>query len=274
MTSGPGDPVQLAHQPFCETLRVFGRFGDNDQVLFYRVLLAAAKQDAAGNWVADGPPEDVVDPLNNQKWNEAERVWKWQVLGPDPATHAYRNVDREPEADWFEHELKVTWNSANKTDGYYLLKIVPCDEQGTPTGLGYELPVLRTDNTLPQAELTVQNPLPDAKCGSLTLRADRELTFAVTAYSPAGHILEYQLLGNRGLTARAAGDAVTGARPAGAKWNGVYQAPTVFTVNADASGCSAVAYNFELMVQGAATNGYSSWLYSRRVWKQTNLVVY
>ena len=279
-TSGLGDPIALSHQPFCYTLRIFGLFGTLDNVLRYKVQVTPSTKDSATDaWVsATGEWEDVMDPLNNQHWDDTERRWDWRALGPDPVTHIYTSIDLEPEADWFEHALKVTWNSANKPDGYYLLKIIPCDLQGNPMldaqgkRIEYPLPVLRVDNTLPEVALAVKSPTP-TECGALTLPTDRKLTFSVTAYSAAGHILWYTLNGERGLHDESAGVTLERTREGKPTWTGAFDQDEVFTVAPRTNSCPAMAYNFELLVQGSATNCYASELESRRVWRETNLIV-
>jgi hypothetical protein len=297
-TSGPGDPVTLSHQPLCETLRIFGLFGSSDNVAHYKVQMTQATKDSmTGNWIPAGEWEDVTDPLNNQQWNAVTKRWDWTVLGPDPVTHLYLNIDYEPEADWFEHALKVTWNSANKPDGYYLLKIVPYDVSGNqlPASLDYQLPVLCVDNSLPKFALAVTSPPPN-ECGGLTLPANpanRKIIFSVTAYSLAGHILWCVLEGHRGLNSDEAGDT-TGTIPGGTLgeipwgnhrigefnrteatqgWIGTLNSSLTFNVDPNVNGCSAMAYNFKWWVQGSATNGYSSELTSRNRRAETNLVV-
>jgi hypothetical protein len=274
-TSEGKNPVQFSHQPFCETLRIFGLFGTGDKVGYYKVKVSPAKKDpVTDNWTsATGEWEDVVDPLNNLQWHDVMKRWEWRVLGPDPVTHLYTNIDVQPEADWFEHALKVTWNSANKPDGYYLLKVVPCDVNGHPLSTPPDLPVLCIDNTLPEAGLSVSSPIPTG-CGVLTLPANREVHFTVTAYSASGNMFEYALEGYRGLNDESAGSGIDSVRsPVDQNWTGVLNEDRTFAVAQDNSGCTVMAYSFRLMVQGSATNGYSSLLESRRVWRETNLVV-
>ena len=277
-TSKGGEPIQIAqlsHQPFCETLRIFGLFGTDDQVEYYKVKVTPAKKDSVtGTWIsATGEWEDVVDPLNNLEWDEVKKRWEPQVLGPDPEKHMYWNIPYKAEADWFEYALRVTWNSANKPDGYYLLKIVPCNDQGVSSGHAeYILQVLRVDNTLPQAALVVKSPAP-TECGGLTLPADGKITFSVTAYSAAGHIDSYTLSGKRGLHDDSAGGDIKRTRGGDLIWTGVFNQEEVFTVDTTNNSCPVMAYHFQLIVQGSATNGYSTTLDARKVWQEMNLVV-
>ena len=269
-TSQTTDPVPgISHQPFCDTLRVFGLFAAAPPVATYQVQIADADENhATGTW------EDINDPLVNLKWNDTDKRWDAQVLGPDPVTKLYQNIDTQPEADWMEHALKFTFNSANKPDGFYALQIVGYDVTGALVGT-FEMPVVRVANTLPEISVAAVQPQP-TECGILQL-PDQKITFSLTAYDPEGHVLYCQLSGNRGTDAASAGATVVVNRPdPTTTWNGLLAQDENFAVDplpSNLVNCPAVAYNFEFMVQGAGTNCYAATLESQRQWRQTNLVV-
>lgn len=282
----------FSHQPFCGILRIFGVFATKaKQYQYYRIQVAPAVQDqVTGDWVASQDStawEDVTDPLNNLQWNDAKKCWDWQVLGPTPDTLVYRNIDIKPEAAWCEHTLKLTWNSANKPDGYYALRIIPCEANGDfekdPQGnvVSRLMPVLRVDNSLPTANLQAESA---GTCGNVTLGSDRKITFQVTADSPYGHILWTRLYGYRGKSGEQAGidpgcyPLEKDRKDTSQNWDWVSPQYEEFTVDkqhptSDLPFCSTMAYHFDLWVQGSATNGYDSELESRRVYKNVNLII-
>ncbi len=265
-TSQDGDPIHLSEQPFCETLRVFGLFAAAPPVTTYQVQVAEADENGrTGAW------ENVTDALANLKWNVAERRWDPVGLGPHPGTGRYRNIDIEPEADWHEHALKFTWNSANKPDGYYALQIIGYDEADAVVGT-YQMPVVRVDNTPPEARIDAPGV---GDCGYLELPDDRQIEFRVTAHDPSGHILKYEISWTRGKLPVGPVFTHVVARPTD-HWEGVLDAD-VSLVMAELppvlADCGVLAYNFELHVQGSATNCYSPELISQQVKKEVNLAI-
>lgn len=270
-TSQTGDPVTVSHQPFGGTLRIFGLFAAAPAVTSYEVQIAEAT--AAG--AVTGTWRNVTDPLVNRKWNNTTNQWDNLTLGPDPVTKRYTNIDVEPEIDWHEHALKVTWHSGNEPDGYYALRLIGYDAAGNPVGAAHQMPVMRIDNSVPNVDIDVLGSV--TTCGALTLPANRKLQFEVTAADSAGHVLSYTLSATRGKIAQSAGSSIVVNRPSPtATWTGVTNHTETFTVNTltgALSGCSTLAYNVEFVVQGAATDGYSTALAAQRVRKEMNLVV-
>lgn len=273
-TSKPGDPVGgISHQPFCGTLRIFGLFAAAPPIATYKVQIATADEDTVlGAW------QDVADPIHNRKWNDVAHKWDAMVLGPDPVTGRYQNIDTQPEADWHEHALKVTWNSSNVANGYYVLRVVGYDASNTEVGT-FQMPIIRTDNSLPEIDLEVIGSSAGAvtKCGVVQLGPDRKIKFRVTGYDAEGHVKRYWLSGTRGKVAVSAGATIQEIRPsAAAGWMGVKDKLVEFTASAlpaDLSGCPAVAYNYELHVRGLGTDGYSSEPVSQWSRRESNLVV-
>lgn len=275
-TAQPGDPAPIAgvsHQPFCGTLRIFGLFAEAPPVATYKVQIADADEfGATGAW------NDLTDPLTNRKWNGTLNKWEPLNLGPDPLTGKYQNIDTQPEADWHEHALKATWNSANYPNGYYALRVVGYDASNTEIG-AFEMPVLRVDNSVPEAKLEVIGTSAGGvtPCGALQLGADRAIEFKVTASDPEGHVKQYWLSGTRGKEATSAGATITETRPSpAANWTGVNDTSVSFTVSAlpiSLIVCSMLAYNFELHVWGLSTDGYNVTPGSQRAKRETNLVV-
>jgi len=278
----------LKHQPFCGRLRISGNFGKTDDVKYYKMQVASAVQDKA-NWVV--PPkeakgwEDLNDPLYNQVWTgDKDNPWLWRMLGPTTLTNVYTNVDND--SNWIERELKITWNSANKPDGYYALRIVPCNEDGSYKDgdfVAYPLPVLRVDNSLPGKPgegLKVNLPTTSI-CGALNLPIDpdsyEKINFEVTTDSPAGHILWTRLYGYRGIGSNnSAGETIEKKKDDDKNWEWDAKQFEDFKVNSQTS-CRNMAYNFQLAIQGSATdgstNGYNSYSEDRRVYSNVNLII-
>ena len=297
-TSREHDPVAISHQPFCGVLRIHGFFAAVDNVQYYIVQVAPADENGpTGEWT------DVIDSLYNNQKNQAtggwEPVWLGPTRVPDPVTpgkycYVYRNIDIDDERNWLEHALKVAWNTADPKlypDGYYALRIVPChddkgnydrDVHGNPK-VAYPMPVLRVDNSIPEAVLQVdwervpQDNAKDKDCGLLKLGTDRNIPFKVKAYSPAGHILWYDLSATRGVQGSSAGNVIKKERGFdNPNWDlGPDQSET-FSV-ATTNGCKAgMAYHFLLRVQGSATNGYYGYYTEseyQRAYSNVNLVV-
>ncbi|HEY9602238.1 MAG TPA: hypothetical protein V6C85_11545 [Allocoleopsis sp.] len=281
----------IRHQPFCGTLRIFGLFADSLSVASYEVQISEADENKSkNNW------QNITDPLHNYKWNSVKKQWEHQVLGPDPTTNRYRNIDTDPEADWHEHALKVTWNTANVPDGYYALRIIGYDAAGHKVSQEdeeskekeMERLLIRVYNKLPEVSiLALSSPTGSvSKCGAVKLGTgdNRKITFQITAYDSAGHLLEYWIDGTRGQppqpgqSPNPAGSTVLKARSAAEDlFYGIKDGTMDFPVTPlpkELAGCSsALAYNFELYVQGSATDGYDTQLMSRRVKLDTNLVV-
>ncbi len=273
VTSQTGDPITVSHQPFCGNLRIFGLFAEAPPIDTYKVQIATADEDGVlGSW------QDVADPLHNRKWNGTTHTWDNLVLGPDPVTGRYQNIDTELEADWHEHALKVTWNSANVAKGYYALRVIGYDASDILVGT-FQMPILRIDNNLPEVNLEVIGTSVGAvtDCGVIHLGLDRKIQFRVTAYDAEGHVKRYWLSGTRGKVALPAGTTVQEVRPdPTAGWVGVQDKLVEFSTASlpmDLTGCPAVAYNFELHVRGLGTNGYSNEPISQWDGRESNLVV-
>jgi hypothetical protein len=265
-TTFPGDPISLNHQPFAQKLRLFGLFGATDKVVTYKVQVARADEDhPIGAWM------DLDDPLYNRVWNATARKWDVRFMGPDPATGRYLNIDNEPVYKWHEHSLKIAWDSRKVVDGYHAIRMVGYDKDGSLISAAMPYIILRIDNSIPNADLKALNVTP---CGKVDLPADRDLELQFTAYDPAKHLWSYNITGTRGKDAIAAGPIISEFRPnSGQGW---VNRKVDFHVNnlPPALGmCKAMAYNFELHVQGSATNGYSPRLQAQRMEKEINLIV-
>lgn len=277
-TSQAGDPIAVSHQPFCDTLRIFGLFAEAPPISTYKIQIAATEDGDTVPEDDDPAWQDVADPLYNSKWNDTSHKWDPLVLGPDPVTGRYKNIDTEPEADWHEHALKVTWNSANVADGYYALRIVGYDASDTEVGT-FQMPIIRVDNSLPEIKLEVVGTTAGAvtDCGVVQLGPDRKIQFKVTAYDAVGHVKRYWLSGTRGKDGLYAGLTILKNRPSSAAgWEGEKDELKEFIPDPlplALSLCPAVAYNFELHVRGLATNGYSSEPVSQWAKRESNLVV-
>ncbi len=272
-TAEVGDPARIAgisHQPFCGRLRIFGLFAESDQVQTYKVQIAPANEDGP---VADWT--DITDSLHNREWDDTENKWKYTLLGPDTVTGRYTNVDIKPEYDWHEHALKFTWYSPNVANGYYAFRIIGYKEDDTEVG-PYSMPVLRIDNTRPEAALDIISPAV-SECGYMTLGTDRIIKFKVTAKDTEGHMLRYHVSCSRGKHPQSAGSPKHGSRPdSDANWNGVTNEPVEFTVNSlptELAACPSIAYNAELHIYGASTDGYNVTPGSQHVKRETNLIV-
>jgi hypothetical protein len=143
----------------------------------------------------------------------------------------------------------------------------------------FEMPVVRIDNSVPEASLEVIGTSVGGvtTCGALQLGMDRGIEFKITAHDPEGHVLRYWLSGTRGKEALSAGAAIAEVRPDPTdNWTGVKDKSVNFTVAwlpPALSGCSTLAYNFELHVFGLATDGYNVTPGAQRAEKETNLIV-
>lgn len=270
--SQPGDPVAgITHEPFCGTLRIYGQFAAAPVVPQYTVELL--KTDATGTAITGEIWKQLGEPLSNLLWNEPARRWDAITLGP--TADKYRNIDIEDPMDWLESSLKAVWNSANCVNGYYKLRITGYDASNLAVSTT-EMPIMRIDNDTPEADFDVTAPAATL-CGDLTLGSDRDITFRVTAYESDGHMHSYSLSGSRGRYAESAGATVSRGRPlANDNWNGVLNGSEQFAVIARSAAtlsCATMAYSFHLCVQGAGTNGYGNCLGSKRVYRESNLVI-
>lgn len=270
----------MKHRPFAETLRMGGWFAEKPQITTYKVEIAEAYEDRLPGDTKELAWEDVLDSLHNLKWDPTKQIWEHRFLGPDPVTHRFINIDTEPERDWFEHGLKFVFNSAAKRDGFYAFRITGFDAADRPTTV--ELPVLCFDNSVPEAELEA---IKAEKCGGVKLDLTRQLDLKVTAHDDAGHMLDFGIFATRG-SKPLPNDAVLFSIPPDIP--GIYgpehevpyvgildkqETVTVSALPAALAGCTAVAYNLELRVQGSATNGYSRRLDSQYVRKDINLII-
>ncbi len=281
--SQAGDPLEgIVHEPFCFTLRIHGLFATSAAVTAYTVEILRTNADgtAAITTAADGTPvaetwNPLGEPLTNQQWNDTTKKWEPHAL--NLADGKYRNIDIEDPMDWLEPSLKAVWNTANRPNGYYMLRIIGYNASGIAV-VATEMPMIRTDNDPPQADLDVISPI-TGKCGDLTLSAGRQITLRVTAYEPDGHLYGYYISGTRGRYGETAGPALTHERPAANdNWYGVIDNSEDFAVNARSAStieCVTMAYSLHLRVQGAGTNGYGHCFDNKqkRVWKEINLVV-
>jgi hypothetical protein len=275
VTCYSGDPahvVEVRHQPLCGRMRIFGLFADAPPVATYEAQLATADEDGP-----TGPWENITDALNNRKWDSTQSRWEHQVLGPDPVTGRYRNIDTEPEADWHEHALKITWNSRNKPDGYYAIRIIGYDTDDNAV-VTEQMPVIRIDNQVPDVELKTTAAI--GICDNTTLAPDRIIQFIVTAHDPDGHVSRYYLCGTRGnldSPSNEAGDTIHESRDSGdLLWTGHKDELVEYRVDlrpAELATCDVLAYNFELHAYGLATNGYSDEPRSQHVKREVSLVV-
>ncbi len=274
------DPARIAAincQPFCGQMRVFGLFGTPPDtgatgVTSYLVEWRDALAPAPASWTA------VMDSLENRKWNPLTHTWDAELLGPDAVSHLYTNIDTEPEIDWQEHALKFEWDTTKVPNGKYIVRITGYYSVGAVTKAlpPVEMPAVWVENGAPLAEIEAIAPAV-MKCGALALQPapDRSITFRIRAEETDGHILYYKVWGTRGKAAQYVGDqAVNRPDPL---WDGVDNATDVFPIpdlSGDLIGCTAVAYNFTLEVQGLATDCYDTSPLSQRNWGLTNLIVY
>jgi hypothetical protein len=270
--SQTGDPLSgITHEPFCGTLRIYGLFAAAPAVTTYTVELL--KTDATGTAITGETWKNLGEPLTNLRWNDGPKRWDPITLGP--TVDRYVNIDIEDPMQWLEPSLKAVWNSANCVNGYYKLRITGYDASNTAV-VTTEMPMIRIDNDLPQAGLDVTSPAATV-CGDLTIGADRTITFRVTAYDSDGQLHSYYMYGTRGRYAESAGATVYHGRlVANDNWDGVINNPEPFAVAVRSTStimCATMAYSFHLCVQGAGTNGYANCLESKRVWRETNLVV-
>lgn len=270
--SQPGDPVSaITHEPFCGTLRIYGLFAPVPEVTNYTVEML--KTDSSGTAAPGETWKPLGAPLTNLQWNDTSKRWEAKNLAL-PA-EKYRNIDIFDPMEWLEPSLKAVWNTANCVNGYYKIRITGYDAADN-TVAAAEMPMIRIDNDLPQADLDVLSPSATV-CGDLTLDSDRKITFRVIAYESDGHLHSYYINGSRGRYGESAGPSVAHGRTVSdANWEGVINASEPFALAVRSSTtitCATMAYSFHLCVQGAGTNGYANCLESKRVWKSTNLIV-
>lgn len=273
-SSQPGDPQPIAGmstRPLCGMLRIYGLFANKPEpVLTYKVQLARVNANYVAGDDLNTRWEDVTDPLVNLRFNDATKRWDPEPLGPSPDTHLYTNVDRFPEGSRIEHSLKVIWNSANYTDGFYVLRIETMDSNNQKSH--FESRVICIDNSLPEVKL---EPIGAKECGQLMITGNA-LTFKVTAYDLDGHILDC------GINAFAGRDMLPVAidiEPAVAMQTpgtGIAdrtETITITNIPSPLQACSTLAYRFDLWVQSSATDGYTSRLSSKQVTRSVNLIV-
>lgn len=270
--SQPGDPVGvITHEPFCGSLRIYGLFAPTPEVTTYSVEML--KTDSSGVASPEETWKPVGVPLTNLQWNDLTKRWDAKNLGK--TSERYQNIDIDDPMEWLEPSLKSVWNTANCVNGYYKIRITGYDAANNAVA-AEEMPMVRIDNDLPQAELDVLSPAATV-CGDLTLGSDRNITFRVTAYESDGHLHSYTINGSRGRHSESAGTTLFHGRTvANANWEGVINASEPFAIAARTSStiiCATMAYSFHLCAQGAGTNGYGNCLESKRVWINTNLVV-
>ncbi|WP_319587826.1 hypothetical protein [uncultured Desulfobulbus sp.] len=267
-----GDPCgTFACHPFCATLRIYGLFAASHAVTSY--LVETLKTDNAGNALDGETWQRLADSLSNLKWNDTTHRWVVESLVlPDGK---FRNIDIEPENMWLEHSFKAAWNTFNCVDGYYKLRITGFNVSNVQVAQ-QEMPMVRIDNSKPDAYLDVSSPAATT-CGDLLLTSDRTITFRVTAHHAQGHMNYLQIWGNRGRYAETAGESVTAHRPdANAIWNGVINELEIFTLalrSTTTIHCATMAYGFHLVAQGLGTNGYGINLEMKRAYGETNLIV-
>lgn len=271
--SQDGDPLPgIVHEPFSGTLKIFGLFAAAEGITSYSLELL--KTDVNGTAAAGATWQPLEDSLTNLQWNEGAKRWDAKTLGPTAGR--YDNVDIFDPRDWLEPSLKAVWNTANRVNGYYKLRITGYTADNT-AAVTAEMPMICIDNDVPEAAIDVISPATTV-CGDLTLNAqDRTIKFKITAYDSEGHLYSYSTSGTRGRYAESAGATVSHSRPVeDAKWEGVSGGSEPFVVAERSSAtitCATMAYSFHLTVQGSGTNGYGHCLESRRAYRETNLVV-
>lgn len=268
----PGDPCgTFSCHPFCATLRIYGLFAAAHGVTSYTV--ETLKTDNAGNALDGETWQRIPDPLSNLKWNDATH--RWLVESLVLLDGKFKNIDIEPEGLWLEHSFKASWNTFNSIDGYYKLRITGFNGSGVQVAQ-QEMPMVRIDNSKPEAFLDVLSPA-TTTCGDLLLTADRTITFQATAYHAQRHMEYFQIWGSRGRYAETAGATLTVSRPdTSTIWNGVMNESEVFALavrSATTSHCATMAYGFHLVAQGLGTNGYGINLEMKRAYGETNLIV-
>jgi hypothetical protein len=256
----------IYHQPFCGTLRIFGLFAQAPKIAKYKVQIADATKTGAIIQADTKKPNwrDLSDQLTNRKYNAITKVYDSIALGPDSSGH-YINVDIDPELDWHEHALKITWNTANVPNGYYAMQIIGYEQDNKAHEFIMDF-VLKIYNNAPMAKIDVVDPSAD-KCGALKLESERKICFNVIAFDHEDHILRYWIQSTRGKSAESSGNDIV--KSNGTNINGVQETFVVASVPP----CKDTAYNFELWVQGSPTDCYSVELSSMRVRDETNLIV-
>jgi len=267
VSSQTGDPIMdLTHRPMRGVLRIFGLFAEGSQVANYKFEIAATDENHVPDPNATLKWEDLTDALNNRKRDSLTGYWQPQVMGPDPITHLYKNIDGEPERNWGEHALKFEWNSANKPDGFYALRIKALDKNNNPVMINneplvVEMPVLRIDNSLPKVKIEAVGA---QECGKVVSTGGK-LNFSITAYDPQGHVLSWYI---RALAGRDAIElnndpaalqfdppANTGTPGEGVP-AGTPEALTIVKLPPNLQACDPLVYNFELIAIGSAVTGY------------------
>lgn len=256
----------LARRPLRGVMRIFGLFATSLQVANYKFEIAATDENHLAGQNTTLKWEDLTDALVNHKWDRVARTWQPVVLGPDPITHVYRNIDCQPEGDWMEHALKLEWNSASRADGFYVLRIIALDQNNNPVKINneplvVEMPVLRIDNSKPIVKIEAVGA---QECGKV-VSTDGTLKFNITAHEPQGHLLSWYI---RALAGR---DAIElNAVPGALQFNplagsntpgeGIPEATpetlTIVQLPPNLQACNSLVYNFELVAVSSAITGY------------------
>ena len=265
VSSQTGDQIMgLTHRPMRGVLRIFGLFAKDPQVASYKFEIAATDENHVPGPNATLKWEDLTDPLSNRKRDSLTA----EVMGPDPITHVYKNIDGDEDNIWGERDLKFEWNSANRPDGFYALRIKALDKNNNPVMINneplvVEMPVLRIDNSLP----TVKIEAVGAEESGKVVSTDGKLKFNITAYDPQGHVLDWNiraLAGRDAIELNADPTALQFDPPAntGSPGEGVpagtMETLTIVKLPRNLAACDPLVYNFELIAHGSAITGYPS----------------
>ena len=260
------DPIpNLTHRPLRGTLRIFGLFAPTLQVAKYKFEIAETTADYISAQSASLDWKELAEPLTNHSWDPVKSFWRAEVMGPDPITHLYKNIDKEPEDNWMEHALKLEWNSVNYPDGFYVLRITALNQNNNPivinnAPLMLETPIMRIDNSPPKVEIQAPQAL---ECGKV-VSANRTLMFNITAHDPQGHVLNWYiraLAGRDAIELNTDPTALQFSPPAntgtpGTGVNGTVETLSIVKLPPNLDACDPLVYNFELIAHGSAITGY------------------
>lgn len=273
-TSMANDPVKITCQPFCETLRISGLFGLDKPVSTYKVDVVETNQ--WGNQIGGENPTPILDALWNCYWDDVKKVWTSEFLGPD-SKGLYKNVDSDNAKIYCEPALKVSWDTLNgpskKPNGYYQLIIKGYGKNGEQIATN-NMPFMRiSNNFVERVKMDIQ-AVDANKCGFLALKGSK-IKLDANVFDPEGDVLDFYTVGTWGKDGKMAGRVYDYPRPNNVRnWNGdQVECDYELTDLSWEVSCPSAAYNFELHIQGSATNCYSSTLETQRVKKETNLVV-
>lgn len=278
----PQPIANMTHRPFALTLRINGRFAKTPQIASYKVQFAPVDENFLPGANTTLAWKDVVDPLANLKWNPATHIWEHKMLGPDPVTHRFLNIENE--SDWFEPALKFTFASNTVPDGFYAFRMIGFDAAGNQTGAPVEMPALCIDNTVPVIDFKAPKA---QKCGAVELEKKvnasgetiHTLDLAVTGYDSAGHVLGIAISATRGAEPLMNDGVIKEISPSlfmPVPGPGLFnKTETLIITDAPEAlaDCETLSYNFLLGVLGSATDGYSRSLGSQYVQKSVNLMV-